>query len=46
MKMAVGGILDGQGIGVWEDQQSTADGIPAGGRAMVTQSLKEQYLGR
>lgn len=37
---APGGCPDRQGVGVQEDQPGAADGIPAGGCAMVTQSLE------
>lgn len=35
-----GGCPDRQGVGVQEDQPGAADGVPVGGRAMVTQSLE------
>lgn len=37
---ATGGCPDRQGVRVQEDQPGAADGVPAGGRAMMTQSLE------
>ena len=36
---AKGGCPDRQGVGVRVDQQGAADGVPAGGWVVVTQSL-------
>ena len=40
MMRTTGGCPDRQGAGVQVDQQDVADGVPAGGRAAVTQSLE------
>lgn len=46
MMRTTGGCPDRQGAGVQVDQQDAADGVPAGGRAVVTQSGSRRYPGR
>lgn len=43
-----GGSPDRHGIGIQENRQGVTDGVPACGRAVVTQNLKagDRYPGR